>query len=256
MHRFNIKKIVFIIAVGFLFSGDADILAGQDLIAARHKPVRIIVIDPGHGGSDHGVIGREGTAEKDVTLALARLAAVELRPRYQVLLTRTGDYKTDIADRIAMANHHHADLFLSLHVGGGFSIKYGGITVYSLNAPDEHRRSDSDFSLADISVGRSATAWDGVHYDHHRLGKAFAKVIKQSCRKVLGDPGQVKSDRIAVLQGADMPAVMLEIGCLTNPAWEKRFRNPDRLSVMSDMICRAIDNFFQPDHSASGNNIN
>ena len=66
----------------------------------------------------------------------------------------------------------------------------------------------------------------------------------------------MKSDSVEVLMGVDSPAVLVEIGCLPNPSWEKRFRDPDRLAALSDMLYDAIELFFKADRPAPGNNAN
>ena len=71
---------------------------------------RVIVLDPGHGGNDIGVRGPDGSFEKAFTLNLARLIAKELKPAYQVILTRNGDYQVDLTKRASVANHKKADL--------------------------------------------------------------------------------------------------------------------------------------------------
>ena len=213
------------------------------------RPVRTIVIDPGHGGSDSGVIGPEGTTEKSVTLALARLIVSQLEGRYRVLLTRTGDYQVGGTDRIAIANHNRSDLFLSLHVGGGFSMQCNTASVYFLSSEDASENvsdiNPETYSVSDFPVGPPVVIWDEAHFDHQRLSKAFADILCRSCRRVLGKCSQIKGERIAVLEGADMPAAMIEIGCLENPNWEKQFRESDRMVAISSLISEAIVRFFQ-----------
>lgn len=205
----------------------------------------IIVIDPGHGGYDIGASGGGGITEKEVTLALARLIASQLEGRYRVRLTRTGDYRVDRADRIAVANHNQADLFLSLHVGGGFSMENNMVTVFYLNHQSQPETFEEPYNVSDFPIKRPPAVWDQAHQDHGRLNKAFANILGRACRKTFGDISRVKTGQIIILQGADMPAAMIEIGCLANPEWEKKFRDTDHLVSMSDMICKAIDRFFQ-----------
>ncbi len=207
--------------------------------------LRTIVIDPGHGGYDSGAKGPEGTTEKDVTLALARLIASQMEGRYRVLLTRTGDYQIKTADRVAKANHDHADLFLSIHVGGGFSIKNNTITVYWPGGESGSDQKPKAYTITDFSGEYPAVVWGEAQQDHHRLSKAFAEILGQECRNVFGKCSRVKSGQINVLEGADMPAAMIEIGCMVNPSWEKQFRDPDRMVIMSDMITSAIERFFR-----------
>jgi len=242
MFQLNKKKYIFTAAVLLFFTVTASMADGQPVIkAVNGTSVATIVIDPGHGGHDRGAVGLEGTTEKDVTLVLARLIAAELKPRYNILLTRTGDYQVSAGERIAVANNNRADLFISLHVGGGFSKSHNAVSVYFLNAGhNKGRNYEPFFSGTDIPVDRPCLVWDEAHYRHYRLSKAFADLMKQSCIKAFRNCCRVKTGDIAVLKGADMPAVMVEIGCLSSPFWEKQFRDHGRLLVVSNMICEAI----------------
>ena len=91
---------------------------------------RVIVLDPGHGGRECGARGPDGTLEKTVTLALARLIAAELERDFKVTLTRTDDYHVDLNDRTALANHLKADVFISFHTGGSFVYSTTGTIIY------------------------------------------------------------------------------------------------------------------------------
>src|SRR6202008_512613 len=96
----------------------------------------VIVIDPGHGGTDEGVHGAKGTLEKDVTLAVARRlkVAIESRIGARVLLTRDDDRIVSPDDRAALANNNKGDVFVSVHVAGSPQTALLGATVYSLEA--------------------------------------------------------------------------------------------------------------------------
>ena len=91
---------------------------------------KTIVLDPGHGGYDKGAQGPDGTFEKNVTMEFARVLAAKLEKTYKVVLTRTDDYLVDSLKRTAMANHLHADLFISIHTGGSFLHHARGISFY------------------------------------------------------------------------------------------------------------------------------
>ena len=243
--RLNRQLAFFLALVAFLCVPGPGKSVEHDSPAMKNRPVRTIVIDPGHGGSDSGVIGPEGTTEKSVTLALARLIASQLQSRYRVLLTRTGDYQVSVDDRIAVANHNRADLYLSLHVGGGFSRQCNPVTIFFLSTEDDSDINPDNYNITDFPVHPPVVNWDEAYYDHQRLGKAFADILGQSCRRAFGKSIQVKSNKIAVLEGADMPSVMIEMGCLANPDWDRQFRDSDRIVAISSVISEAIVGFFQ-----------
>ena len=247
LYRLNRDFVVFLTAIVitlFSFTGLGRSAEPAD-IKMENGPVRTIVLDPGHGGYDSGVIGPEGTTEKSVTLAIARLIDSQLEGRYRVMLTRTGDYLVEITDRIAFANHNRADLFLSLHVGGGFSIQCNSVAVFSINTENETAQDPDDYSASGFATGPPIIIWNDAQYDHQRLNKAFADILEQFFQVAFGKCSRIKYDRIAVLEGADMPAAMIEIGCLPNPDWDKQFRDPERLVAISNMISESIVRFFQ-----------
>ena len=119
--RYGVVPILGILILCFLSTGSIPAVAKQPLFDAYR---RIIVLDPGHGGRESGARGADGTAEKSVTLELARLIAAELQRDYKVTLTRTDDYHVDLDNRTALANHLKADVFVSLHTGRQFRLQY------------------------------------------------------------------------------------------------------------------------------------
>ena len=80
-----------------------------------------IVVDPGHGGYDNGAQGPSGTLEKTVALQFAQMLQAGFEDRYRVAITRTTDYAVGTFERANFANHAKADLFISIHTGGGIS---------------------------------------------------------------------------------------------------------------------------------------
>ena len=82
------------------------------------------------GGRDIGAQGTGGSLEKDVVLSLAQRIESELKSKYKVTLTRTGDYRLDIPRRTDVANHLNADVFISIHTGGSFQHDAAGILIY------------------------------------------------------------------------------------------------------------------------------
>ena len=206
---------------------------------------KVIVLDPGHGGHDQGARGPEGTLEKTITLSLARLIATELENKYTVVLTRSDDYRLNIPSRTATANHWEADLFISLHTGGSFLHKANGITIfYCKEIAAAPLTFDPDQSKP-LKSGNAQTPWKNIQSQHQATGKVLAQLI-QNC--INEHPGFVKSKvqgaPLMVLEGADMPALLIEIGYLTNPAEEKKLNDTSMLSGLAEGICKGIDNFF------------
>jgi N-acetylmuramoyl-L-alanine amidase len=245
--RYNFRKYILWFTFFMLAAAGAGLAAGQEDAAFEGEPLRTIVIDAGHGGHNKGAVGTGGTAEKDVTLTLAMLTADDLGSRYRVVLTRTGDYQVEPVDRIAMANNARADLFISLHVGGSFSMQQSGVAIFFLPAEFEEVENALGLAASADPDTRSFVLWDEAHFTPYRLSRAFANQMERSCKEVFGDECRVKNDPVAVLEGLNLPAIMMEIGCLANPVWEDRLRNPDHLKAIAEMIAGAIDRYFQPD---------
>ncbi len=119
--------------------------SGQERFPSPDQPSTIIVIDPGHGGVEHGAIGPTGLMEKDVTLALARQlkrALQEADPSISVVLTRDEDRLVGLDERTAVANHNRAYLFLSIHLNASPRPDASGAETYylSTDATDDEAR--------------------------------------------------------------------------------------------------------------------
>ena len=203
--------------------------------------VATVVLDAGHGGLDAGARGPDGTFEKTVTLNLARQVAAVLAPEHRVVMTRTGDYGLDLAGRNAVANHAKADIFVSIHCGGGFMHQASGLYVYhfkELPTVSEPEKTPTD-------AGRIEN-WDFLQYRHLALSSALAKEmeIHLSAGMAFRFNG-VEAAPLMILRGADMPAVLVEIGYLTNPLEEKRLQDPQVLADLANRIRDAISAFLK-----------
>ena len=205
---------------------------------------KIVVLDPGHGGHDKGAQGADGAFEKAITLSLARMIATELGSKYRAVLTRADDYLLGIPDRTAVANHRGADLFISIHVGGSFLHKASGITVYYFKEMSE---SDITFKGATSKTYNSdndLTTWDNIQKRHVTRSKALAKSMQTQINdRIKHMETRIEGAPLVVLSGADMPAILIEIGYISNPGEEKKLRDTQILSEFAKAISKAIDNF-------------
>ena len=207
---------------------------------------KTVVLDPGHGGDDHGVQGPEGTLEKEIALSLTQLMASQLKKKYQVTITRSGDYWIDIADRTAVANHLEADLFISIHTGGSFLHQAKGINIfYSKQLPGLALETGGN-SAKQKNEGRSLSLWNNIQAGHISSSKALAEIMQNNLNRQLDfSNSNIQQADLMVLKGADMPAILIEVGYLTNPADEKKLQNPEVLSDFATAICSGIDDYFQ-----------
>jgi N-acetylmuramoyl-L-alanine amidase len=213
--------------------------------------LRAIVIDPGHGGDDVGAKGAQGTLEKNVTLSVARRlkASIESRLGVRVLLTRDGDQTVASDQRAAMANNNKADLFISLHANASVRPAVSGAEVFYLALGDyAQSRSGSSQSggetLPVVGGGTreiEITPWETAQSQHLGQSAALAKVVEIALRERL--PMSARSLQQApfrVLLGANMPAVLVEMGFLTNGPQEHQLASDEYQNAVTQALLDAI----------------
>ncbi len=194
--------------------------------------LRTIVIDAGHGGEETGARGPGGTVEKDVTLAVARRlkAAIEARLGVRVLLTRDGDQTVPLDDRAALANNNKADLFVSLHANASVRKDASGAEIFYLTADesgDEARRvAGTRQSLPALGGGTrdiEMILWEMAQVRYLSDSAALAGALEEQFRgRVRLNSHPVQQAPFRVLAGANMPAVLVELGFVTNPDEEQQ----------------------------------
>jgi N-acetylmuramoyl-L-alanine amidase len=199
-----------------------------------------IVLDPGHGGeTDSGAKGPAGKLEKDVTLRLAGMFAAELENRYNIILTRTEDTELDIPARTAVANHFKADLFISIHAGGGFTHKTRGMSVCYFT-DNYHEAAEAG------TIQEKPAAWEKIQKKHELISGDFANIVKKNLSGIItnGDI-RISGANYAVLEGADMPAILIEAGYLTNPAEEEALSGKEYPAGILKGLSLSVDDYFQ-----------
>ena len=194
--------------------------------------IRTIIIDPGHGGDDVGARGPKGTLEKDVTLDVARRlkAAIEAGLGIRVILAREDDRLVPLDDRAAIANNNKADLFISLHANASPSKESRGAEVFylSLDGYGEEVRKMAEnppaSPLPTLGGGRRDVEfilWDMAQARHLAESAVFAGMVEESLRpRVEMRSRSIQQAAFRVLVGANMPAVLIEMGFITNPEQE------------------------------------
>ena len=208
--------------------------------------MKTVVLDPGHGGHDNGVRGPAGTLEKNVALSLAQLIASRLKKNYKVILTRSDDYSIDIPGRTAVANHLKADLFISIHTGGSFLHQAKGITIFYYKELSGHALETGSNSSKPGNAGNPQALWDNIQAGHIASSKALAQIIQNNINSQLKfSKSKIQNADLMVLKGADMPAILIEVGYLSNPGDEKKLQNPEVLTNFATAICNGIDDYLQ-----------
>ena len=213
--------------------------------------IRTIVIDPGHGGDDNGVRGPGGGLEKDVVLAVARRAkaTIEGRLGIRVILTRDNDGRVDADSRAAIANNNKADLFISLHANGSPRPATKGTTIYSLSldrfGEEARRQSQLDNETLPVYPGGtrefSFVEWEMAQAAHVQDSEALAVRIEDKLRGSANlEIVSVQKAGLRALAGANMPAVLVEMGYLSNPDEEKRLASPDFQTNVAQALTEAV----------------
>jgi N-acetylmuramoyl-L-alanine amidase len=210
---------------------------GADLpiFAQPVSAIRTIAVDPGHGGEDVGAKGAGGLVEKDLTLAVARRlkTAIEGRLGVRVLLTRDEDRSVTPDERAAVANNNKADLFISLHVNASLRPAVSGAAIY-VAAFDEPARTGATLASQRLSVFGGGqrdielVLWDLAQIRHVDHSMTFARLLEQQLRDRIPLAGRsVDSAPLRVLESANMPAVLVEMGYLTNADQEQQLADPE-----------------------------
>ena len=221
-----------------------------------HRPgIHTIVIDPGHGGDNTGAISRNGVLEKEITLPIAAdlKAALERAMPVRVLMTRDGDDSLNLNERSAIANQNKADLFISLHVNSSYGRSAHGAETFflSLQASDDMaaeiaaiENRDGGGPAAEAPDDLDMILWDLAQSHHLSESQRFARLIQEELNGALGltDRG-VKQAPFRVLRGAAMPAVLVELGFLSNPEEEKKLQDPVYRTQLVDALVRATQRY-------------
>jgi N-acetylmuramoyl-L-alanine amidase len=206
---------------------------------------RIIVLDPGHGGYDNGAKGPEGTLEKTATLEFARVLAETLKDTYKVILTRTDDYRVDLLTRTATANHINADLFISIHTAGSFLHQAGGISLYYYEKASTSAFGSEPDTMETLKHDTLQTPWSDIQNKHQEASKTLAELILKRINQTPEFKADIQGAPLMVLEGADMPAVLIEIGYITNPVDEKNLNDISWMTDVASRIKSGIDDFFE-----------
>jgi N-acetylmuramoyl-L-alanine amidase len=226
----------------------------------------IIAIDAGHGGEDPGAIGKNGTREKDVVLAIARALKqrVDAEPGMRAVLTRDGDYFVPLRDRMRRARAQQADLFVSIHADSIRDRSVDGSSVYILSprgATDEASRwlaerenasdliggvslDDKSDVLASVlldlsqsaSLSASQTAAEHVLHQLNLVGEVRKPLVQQA--------------RFVVLKSPDIPSMLVETAYISNPAEEQRLRGVTHQAKLAAAIHQGLRDYFYADPPA------
>jgi N-acetylmuramoyl-L-alanine amidase len=211
-----------------------------------------IVLDPGHGGHDQGTHSKSGLLEKDLVLDIAQRTAALLRERggAEVILTRTDDTFLTLEERTRIANQAQADLFLSIHVNSSPIKSVAGVETYYLNFSAS--REDLDLATRENAATERTIAdfQDVVAKIALRAkldeSREFALRLQQALQKTAAAQNKEAKDRgvkrapFVVLIGAGMPAVLAEVGFLSNARDEELMKSGEHRDRIAAALAEGI----------------
>lgn len=214
---------------------------------------RTIVLDPGHGGSETGAVAN-GIQESTLTLQVAKLlkSRLEQKMPLRVVLTRTEDVEVPLAQRVALANQNKGDLFISLHFNSYQGARARGAETYFLSraASDQlaARLADAENAVdggeRPSESGLELILWDLAQTHHLAESQRFAALVQQELNTTLGLPDRgVRQAPFRVLVGTQMPAVLVELGFLSNAEEAARLQDPLYIDELVGALSRAIGRF-------------
>jgi N-acetylmuramoyl-L-alanine amidase len=264
----------------------------MDAIAAQAVPIQagvgpggvkvgrvrpLIVIDPGHGGIDPGAVsagtGGQPVLEKVVVLAVAKLLAAALiaSGRYEVVMTRSGDTFVPLDQRAAQSRRLGADLFISIHAdsvsANSRAQDVRGATVYTLSdqASDDQARQLADKeNAADQTAGLPAAATldqdqvrsiliDLMRRETSEFSTAFRRIVTAELAQRIAmarEPQRAAAFR--VLKQTEVPAVLIELGYMTNAQDQKLLQSSAWQSQVAGALARSVESFFVTRKIATG----
>jgi N-acetylmuramoyl-L-alanine amidase len=229
-------------------------------VAAGKQRDLVIAVDAGHGGQDPGAIGRGGTREKDVTLAIARklAAAIDAEEGMRAVLIRDGDYFITLRGRVRKARELGADMFVSVHADSVPNRAVSGSSVYVLSlrgASDEasrwlaERENAADLmggvSLDDKSDVLASVLLDVTQKEAVSNSVEAADSVLASLRRVGGVHGpRVKHAGFMVLKSPDIPSMLVETAFISNATDERRLRDAAHQQRIAQAIHAGVRDYF------------
>ena len=207
-----------------------------------------IVLDPGHGGQDDiGCKAQNGLLEKNVVLTVAKeIQELSKQYGYKVILTRSQDVKKTRVQRVQTSNQIRGQLFLSLHCNASFSQKHKGMHIY-VNNPSGLLR----FRTAAVPVIAGKRLNFRTQSNFLNQSKEFAIILQKEMNFIVEKPIPISEFPLIVLSDVYMPAILLELGYLTNNDDATSLSNPNHITEIATSIARALQTYTVKHHHSS-----
>jgi N-acetylmuramoyl-L-alanine amidase len=225
--------------------------AGGPRLPVGMRPIRRVVLDPGHGGRDPGAIASSGLREKDVTLRLARFVRRELERRsFEVFLTRDGDETLELEERTAFAEGMGGDLFVSLHANAAPRRSLRGVETYYLDRNHSrhtirvaaHENGIAPSELDSLQRTMASLRMGELSFHSAQLAQAVQTQIVSGMRGEHGGVADlgVKKGPFFVLFLAHSPSILVEVGFLSNRDESRRLAQAGYLESLGVHIAEGV----------------
>lgn len=239
---------------------DAQNAVAQKSSKAIVDRLVVITLDPGHGGEDPGAIGKRGTYEKNVTLAIAKRlkARIDAEPNMRAVLTRDSDFFVPLHVRVQKARRVQSDLFVSIHADAWIKPSARGSSVFVLSEKGAsssqarwlaQKENDADLiggvnlSVKDpylaktlLDLSQTATISDSLKFGKFVLGELGGINALHK--------GSVEQASFAVLKAPDIPSILIETAFISNPEEEAKLNDERYQEKMAEAIVRGIRQYF------------
>ncbi len=240
----------------------------EPVIAMKDVPTSfrdvVVAIDAGHGGKDPGAIGRGGTREKDIVLAISKRlkTLIDKEPGMRAFLIRNGDSFVPLRGRIQKASKQNADIFISIHADAAVNRRAKGSSVYVLSqngATSEaarilaKRENESD-KIGGVSLENKDDVLKSVLVDLSQTATIDASIdLAEDILTELGRVGNILRDEVeqagfAVLKSPDIPSVLVETAFISNPQEEKRLKTAAHQQKLATAILKGLRRYAK-DHA-------
>lgn len=218
----------------------------------------VVAVDPGHGGTDTGALGKDGTAEKELVLAISKQIVSSLQKvGLQAFLTREGDTFIPLTQRTGLANFNRADVLLSIHLNASPSLSAKGSETYimSREATDLWSRQVAEKENASSAEGSggdtlSLVLWNLAQTQSILESAELAEGVQNRLNQLLGTKERgVRQAPFVVLEGAQMPAVLVEVAFLSNPQEAVQLKDAAFQSKVAEEVAAAVAEFKAKNHA-------
>jgi N-acetylmuramoyl-L-alanine amidase len=192
----------------------------------------VVAIDPGHGGQDNGALGKDGTTEQAVNLAVARQLQKMLKMRRgaPVVMTRDADYAVSLTQRLESVTQGQADVLLSLHAQAVFSPQAQGVMLFV--APETAP------PIADPSAGRVPVIEPGGN-----ASRQLAEALRSAFVAAGFQVAPVQERPLLPLGQGNLPRVLVEMGYLSNDLELGRLQDPVRHQLLAQALFNGLETF-------------